>query len=70
MKWFSYNVEVNIKLYYINILNKIIKWEKSIYIKKRHLYENKYLYLLSHAKFNRVILKKYNVKEKLVLLKM
>ena len=25
-------------------VNKIIKWKESIYIKKKHLYKNKYLY--------------------------
>ena len=44
MKWFNYNIKINIKLHYINVLNKIFKWEENIYIKKRYLYENKYFY--------------------------
>ena len=47
VKWFNYNVKINIKLYYISVLNKTIKWEENMYIKKRYLYENKCLYQIT-----------------------
>ena len=50
-------------------INKTTKWEENIYIKK-HLYKNKCLCLSRHAKLNRVMLKKCDVKEMLVLLRM
>ena len=53
-------------------MNKIIKWKKNMYIEKRHLYKNKCFYqnTLNHAKLNRVMLKKCDVKEMSTLLKM
>ena len=38
------NVKINIKSYHMSVLNKITKRKRSIYIKKKHLYENKCLY--------------------------
>ena len=42
-----------------------------MYIEKKHLYKNKCLYqdTLNHAKLNRIISKKYDVQEMLVLLR-
>ena len=37
-------IKISIKLYYMSVLNKITKWEGNMYIKRKHLYKNKYLY--------------------------
>ena len=68
VRWFNCNIKIDIKINYINVLNKITKWEEIIYTKKTFIWVQ--MSLSRHAKPNRIMLKKCDIKEKLALLKM